>query len=42
MGPKIKAMIDFVAATGKTGLITDPPNLGRALAGETGTRVVPD
>lgn len=42
MGPKIKALIDFVAATGKTGLITDPPNLGRALAGETGTRVVPD
>lgn len=42
MGPKIRALIDFVAATGKSGLITDPPNLGHALAGETGTRIVPD
>ncbi len=41
MGPKIQAAIDFVEATGGESLITDPPNLTRALAGETGTRVVP-
>lgn len=42
MGPKVEALIDFVAATGGTGVVTNPENLSRALAGETGTRVVPD
>ena len=42
MGPKVSALIDFVAGGGKIGLITNPPNLPRALRGETGTRVVPD
>jgi len=28
-------------AGGKYGLVTNPPNIGRALAGETGTLVVP-
>ena len=41
MGPKVAALIDFVAGGGKLGLITDPPNLRRALRGETGTRVIP-
>lgn len=41
MGPKIAALIDFVEGGGKLGLITNPPNLPRALRGETGTRVVP-
>jgi len=41
MGPKIQALIAFLEGGGKQGLITDPPNIGRALAGETGTRVVP-
>lgn len=37
MGPKIQAMIDFVERTSGRGLITNPQNLSRALAGETGT-----
>jgi carbamate kinase len=41
MGPKIAALIDFVGGGGRTGLITDVPNLARALRGETGTLVVP-
>ena len=40
MGPKIAALIDFVEGSGKLGLITNAPNLSRALRGETGTRVV--
>ena len=40
MGPKVAALIDFVGGGGSFGLITDPPNLTRALRGETGTRVV--
>ena len=42
MGPKVAALIDFVANGGKLGLITNPENVMRALRGETGTRVVPD
>jgi carbamate kinase len=41
MGPKIEALIDYVAAGGKEGLITSPENIGRALRRETGTWVVP-
>ena len=41
MAPKIRAIIEFVDGTGATGLITDPPNIGRALAGHAGTHVVP-
>jgi carbamate kinase len=41
MLPKIEAAIDFVQMGGPMALITDPPNLARALAGETGTRIVP-
>ena len=41
MGPKIQAMIDFVEETGGRGLITNPENLTRALAGETGTVILP-
>ena len=40
MGPKVAALIDFVSGGGRLGLITDPPNVARALRGETGTRVV--
>jgi carbamate kinase len=42
MGPKIQALIEYLEAGGKQGLITDPPNIGRALAGESGTLIVPD
>jgi carbamate kinase len=40
MGPKVAALVDFVESGGRLGLITDPPNVTRALRGETGTRVV--
>jgi carbamate kinase len=40
MGPKIQALVDYVEAGGGEGLITNPENIGRALAGETGTRIV--
>jgi carbamate kinase len=37
MAPKIQAIIWFLENGGKQALITDPPNIGRALKGETGT-----
>lgn len=37
MGPKILAMIQYIEGGGTRGLITDPPNISRALEGETGT-----
>ena len=40
MGPKVAALIDFIDGGGRLGLITNAPNLTRALRGETGTRVV--
>ncbi len=42
MGPKVQSIIDFVAATGGDGLITDPAHMLASLAGEAGTRIVPD
>ena len=42
MGPKIIAILEFLDAGGGAGVVTNPPNLGRALAGETGTWIVPD
>jgi carbamate kinase len=40
MGPKIEAIRRYLTATPNArAIITDPPNLGRALAGETGTRI---
>jgi len=41
MGPKIQAVISFLERGGRQALITDPANIGRALAGETGTWIVP-
>jgi carbamate kinase len=41
MGPKIEAIISFLERGGKQAIITNPENLGRALAGETGTRIGP-
>lgn len=40
MAPKIRAVIEFLEAGGREALITDPDNLERAVAGETGTRIV--
>ena len=42
MAPKIEAVIRFLENGGKQALITDPPNIARALAGQTGTWIVPD
>ena len=39
MGPKIEAALHFIERGGKEALITNPENIARALAGETGTRV---
>ena len=40
MAPKIQAVIWFLEAGGKEALITSPAGIGRALRGETGTRIV--
>jgi carbamate kinase len=42
MAPKIEAAISFVERAGGTVIITDPENVERALAGQTGTRIIPD
>jgi carbamate kinase len=41
MYPKIKAIVGFLEGGGKEALVTNPENIERALAGETGTRIVP-
>ena len=41
MGPKIKAIIEYLEDGGKQALITNPENLERALRGKTGTLIVP-
>jgi carbamate kinase len=41
MEPKIRAIIGYLERGGHEALITDPQNIGRALAGETGTWIVP-
>jgi carbamate kinase len=38
MAPKIQAVVEYLEGGGQEALITDPANLERALAGETGTR----
>ncbi|MFN2147804.1 MAG: carbamate kinase [Anaerolineales bacterium] len=40
MEPKIRAIINFLEAGGKQALVTNPENIERALAGETGTRII--
>jgi carbamate kinase len=42
MGPKVEAAIRFIERGGQEVLITTPASLERAIAGETGTRIVPD
>jgi carbamate kinase len=42
MGPKIIAILEFLDKGGGAGVITNPPNLGRAMAGDSGTWIVPD
>lgn len=40
MAPKMRAVVQFLEGGGKEALITNPQNLERAMAGETGTRIV--
>jgi carbamate kinase len=40
MAPKIRAVIGFLERGGTRAIVTDPDNVERALAGETGTHVV--
>src|SRR5262249_35550193 len=41
MAPKIRAVVGFLERGGGTAIITDPENVERALAGKTGTTIVP-
>jgi carbamate kinase len=41
MEPKIRAIVRFLEGGGKEAIVTNPENIGRALRGETGTRIVP-
>ncbi len=40
MAPKIRAVLQFLEQGGREAIITDPPNMVRALEGETGTHIV--
>jgi carbamate kinase len=42
MAPKVRAIVAYLDRPGRRGLITDPPNIGRALGGEAGTEIVFD
>jgi carbamate kinase len=42
MAPKMEAIIWFLEHGGKEAIITDPDNIGNAIKGITGTRIVPD
>ncbi len=42
MGPKVEACARFVERTGRRAIITSPPRLAAALAGDDGTAVTPD
>jgi carbamate kinase len=39
MAPKMRAVVQFLENGGKEALITNPENIERAVAGETGTRI---
>jgi carbamate kinase len=41
MGPKVAACIKFLEWGGERAIITSLENIERALASETGTRIVP-
>ncbi len=40
MRPKIEAVVGYLERGGTEAIITDPDNVERALAGETGTHLV--
>lgn len=39
MAPKMRAVVEFLERGGDTAIITNPENIERAMAGETGTRI---
>ncbi len=41
MQPKVEAVVSYLKKGGKSGLITSPQSIARALNGETGTRIMP-
>ena len=41
MLPKIEAVIQFMERGGRAAIITNPESLGQAVAGKTGTHIVP-
>jgi carbamate kinase len=41
MYPRMQAIVDFLEGGGKEALVTNPENIERGLADETGTRIVP-
>lgn len=41
MAPKMRAVVKFLEGGGEEAIITDPPNIGSAIAGQAGTRIVP-
>ncbi len=41
MLPKIQAIVAFIEGGGQMAIVTNPPNLTRAVNGETGTTIVP-
>lgn len=42
MGPKVRAVINYLEQGGRAALITMPETIGKALAGQTGTWIIPD
>jgi carbamate kinase len=42
MGPKVRAIINYLERGGSAALITMPETIGKALAGRTGTWIVPE
>jgi carbamate kinase len=42
MAPKVQAVLEYVEATGRPGIITDADHLEAAVEGRDGTRIVPD
>ncbi len=42
MEPKMRAIIGYLERGGTAALVTNPPNIARALSGETGTHIRPD
>jgi carbamate kinase len=42
MEPKVQAIVEHLEAGGKAGLITTPAHIHKALAGRSGTRLLPD